>query len=361
MSTTIFDVIRPDLVQKYLSSLAEHLSTQLKVDLAKVTKALETFANVQVTKKEKSELKVAHESGEVAIMLNYGPKSHALFGDTKAIKDTVIKSINDKKSLLRFNKGLEFGSGWVVSDKGRLDELTSALREAKVKYYVITRVLFESNAGDRTHCSESFNGKTLVKNEGEKKKTTKDDDSDEEKPKPKPKAKKSNTKDDDSDNEEEKPKSKSKAKKDDDDDSDEDEEEKPKPKSKSKAKKDDDSDDEEEKPKAKNDKKAKSKAKDETKPLTTQKNKWGNHEDPDTGVIFMTLPVGVGGRSVPVAIGVQDSEAKKDKQGVESVLVLEKDNIKELEETCRVLNKDLANKLKEKDPALYKKLKKFIV
>lgn len=80
------------------------------------------------------------------------------------------------------------------------------------------------------------------------------------------------------------------------------------------------------KPKSKTSKKAVAKAQVPTGPVA-QENAWGNSEESETGIIFVKLPVGTGGREVPVAVGVQDTEAEEDTTGLASVLPLTEEMI----------------------------------
>jgi hypothetical protein len=105
------------------------------------------------------------------------------------------------------------------------------------------------------------------------------------------------------------------------------------------------------------------KAKSGATTLKAKKNQWGNFEDPETGVVFMQLPVGDSKDPfVPVAIGVQDPEADSEAEGVETVDKFDKKMVKECEKNhFRVLTKELAVKLKKKDSKLYNQVKRFVV
>ena len=86
-------------------------------------------------------------------------------------------------------------------------------------------------------------------------------------------------------------------------------------------------------------------------------------DDPDTGVVFMQLPVGEDEDPfVPVALGVQDPDADGESEGLDAVNKFDKKMVKECEKNrFRVLTKELAKKLKKKDSKLYNQVKKFVV
>lgn len=81
------------------------------------------------------------------------------------------------------------------------------------------------------------------------------------------------------------------------------------------------------KPKSKTSKKAVAKKAQAQAGPVAQENAWGNSEESETGIIFVKLPVGTGGREVPVAVGVQDTEAEEDATGLVSVLPLTEEMI----------------------------------
>src|SRR5690606_29758644 len=73
---------------------------------------------------EKENLKVKHDGQEVIVCLNYGPKSHALFGD---FGKTHLKFKNDyllKSKFIKVGRKLAFGFGWVIMDKSKISEVT---------------------------------------------------------------------------------------------------------------------------------------------------------------------------------------------------------------------------------------------
>ena len=102
----------------------------------------------------------------------------------------------------------------------------------------------------------------------------------------------------------------------------------------------------------------KAKAK-EVKPSgpVAQENAWGNSEEPDSGLIFVMLPVGTGGRQVPVAVGIQNAEAAEDAMGLASVLPLTEDMIEECnKQKWRFLSDEYMATLEELGHEMYGEL-----
>lgn len=227
----------------------------------------------------KDNLKRKFEDGEVVLVLNYGAKSHALFGDFNKTHTTFKDSFLKETSWIKPNGRLAFGFGWVVMQKAKLDEVKQALSEYSIEYREVERKDYEKEirSGQKSKAksvSEAEEGS--------------EDESTEVKVKTKP------------------------AKK----------EKKAAPKK-------------EEKSKAEPAKKAAPPAKKSTSSsrggrLKAVKNDWGNNEEPNSGFIFMMLPVGTKGKKIPVAVGWQDPDADEDQRGLASVLPFDE----ELEEEC---------------------------
>lgn len=88
-----------------------------------------------------------------------------------------------------------------------------------------------------------------------------------------------------------------------------------------------------------------------------QENAWGNSEEPDSGLIFVALPVGTGGRQVPVAVGIQNTEAPEDATGLASVLPLTDEMIEECnKQKWRFLSDEYMATLEELGHELYGEL-----
>lgn len=240
---------------------------------------------------------------EFTLMLNYGPKSHALFGETKEIKPKLMEynktykeETGDKKNLFSYNGKLKVDGedtpGWTITDKDKLDDVKAFLDELGVKYNEVEK-----------------EKKGKAKKETEAKKEAK-------KPPAKTDAKKGTAKDKDA---------KTDAKKD--------------------TKKD-----------AKTDKKASDKP-----VLKAQKNSWDNMEEADTGYIFLELPLGVGGRKVPVVVGKQDSDAEEDVKGLASVLPLDDEEKAACDEhKWRVLSDEDMAVVEKKAKKVHAELKKML-
>jgi hypothetical protein len=90
------------------------------------------------------------------------------------------------------------------------------------------------------------------------------------------------------------------------------------------------------------------------------KNAWDNNEDPDSGIVFVELPVGANGVKVPVAVGTQKKNARKNEKGLKTVVALTKENKKVCEEKkWRVLDQSMLAKIK--NPPLVAELKTLLI
>ena len=65
---------------------------------------------------------------EVIIVIDYGEKTHAMFGDVK--NEKLDEIITQRKSWIRRSHKLIYGPGWLIRDMSKLDELITALQEA---------------------------------------------------------------------------------------------------------------------------------------------------------------------------------------------------------------------------------------
>jgi hypothetical protein len=301
-----------------IDDLAGHLAKDLNVDLKDIKKSLASFGGGT-----KSSY-VSKDNGikGIVIVKDYTSKSHAIFGETKQYKDSIIADINKaaNKKLLSYNEHLAFGPGWVIIDKSKLDTVKNAFEKAKVDVQITPLSEFE-----KEHPPKKFS---------EEKKE--DDESKSEDPEPKAKSSKEVPK---------KPKKSSK-----DDDIDDDDSKKPKKVSKSK-KEDSDSEEDTKKPK-KEEKKSK---------VTFEKNEWDNCVD-SIGYVYMDLPIGVNSRSAKVVVGKQDSDADEYQKLLDSVIPLTKDDIEELTEMkVKYLTEDITQKIKKSDVKLFKKLDKLVI
>lgn len=88
--------------------------------------------------------KIPGEGEGIIVILNYGPKSHAIFGaDTKPVKDGLMAlNTEGKKDVISFNGKLEFGAGWVVTNKTKLPAVLDFLDENEISYTKIEREAF---------------------------------------------------------------------------------------------------------------------------------------------------------------------------------------------------------------------------
>ena len=388
----VLEAMRPALqaaMTKSFNDLVAHLASELSVEESKVAQIIADFTG---GRKAKSSKKISYKVGEVVLMTDYSAKTHAMFGDTMKIKDTAISAINSKgKKLMGYNKNLEFGPGWIIMDKARLEEVETGLKKHKVAYSVISRKGFEGpeNSEEAPKAKSSIESDDDTDADISPKKSRKSVHSDDEhsdsddvmiallEQKAKvhdkeaiPKKTKSKKSKDDSDEPEPKkskgkvtaPK-KGKQSKDDSDDEPEPKKSKGKvtaPK-KGKQSKDDSDDESEPEPKKKSKKgkeepKKKPKKEDRTTGIQAKINAWGNYEELDSGIIFQQLPVGAQGRKINVAIGIQDSNAEESEQGLESVLPLTNEIVEEYGEKYKMLNDEMMALLEKKDPGLHAKL-----
>jgi len=87
-------------------------------------------------------------------------------------------------------------------------------------------------------------------------------------------------------------------------------------------------------------------------------NKWNNIEEENTHIVFLQLPVGYGGRNIPVAIGTQDYEAKT--QGLKSVIPLTEDDFSICDKyKWRSLDEGVINILAKHDKDIYTEILEF--
>ena len=104
---------------------------------------------------------------KVIIVKNYGPYSHALFGEFDkryaSFKDSYLKN----QTWLGYNTGLKFGKGWTVKKKEKLPELQEALDKSKIKYRVIERedYIKEINSKDKKEVKTNTNTEKPVSKE----------------------------------------------------------------------------------------------------------------------------------------------------------------------------------------------------
>jgi len=243
----------------------------------------------------KDNLKRKFEDGEVVLVLNYGAKSHALFGDFNKTHTSFKDSFLKETSWIKPNGRLAFGFGWVVMQKARLDEVKQALSEYSIEYREVERKDYEKEIRSGQ--------KSKAKSVSEAEEGSEDENTEvKEKPKEAP-AKKAA----------------------------------PPAKKSTKSKGSESSG-------SSSSRGGRSKAK---------KNDWGNIEEPDSGFIFMMLPVGTKGKKVPVAVGWQDPDADEDQKGLASVLPFDE----ELEDECtqkkwRYLTEEMIETIRGSNPDL---------
>jgi len=340
-----------------LKKLAEHIATATEGDADAILEALDAFEETD-------------EFDGVTIMLNYGPKSHAIFGTNKDDHAPIFNEYNKKdgnKKLFSYGKTLAFGPGWTIMDKSKLKVVEALLKKNKVQYTTIERSEHEGEAEapkakpkakGKAKAAPKAKGKAKAKVEEEEE----EEEADEEEEKPKPKAKgkaKAKVAPKAKGKAKVAPKAKGKAKaKVEEEEEEAEDEEAPKPKAKGKAKA-------KAAPKAKGKVAPKAKAKaapksKAVKGLSARVNAWSNLEEADSGIIFLELAVGGGGRKIKVAVGKQDADAEETVKGLKSVLPLEKDDLEFLKgKDLRWLTAEMLEQLSKKDATTHKALEKI--
>lgn len=135
MADEIINNIRPmldtaitDYYHRYTERLATHIANTLTVDKRMVLDAFSTFnmsdistAKSNIIRDVLTNTRLPDTPNEIFIITNYSDKAVAIFGDTRSIKDTVLKGI------CKFNSQLRFGPGWVIAAK-KFDELKEKLK-----------------------------------------------------------------------------------------------------------------------------------------------------------------------------------------------------------------------------------------
>jgi hypothetical protein len=265
---------------------------------AKKTSKVAKKAAKKTTKKELAEVN-PDDVGEIIVCLNYGPKSHALFGETKLIKDHLMTLNSPGDKLVSYNGKLAFGAGWTITDKERLSEVTDFLTTLGITYREIEKADYkkEVEGSEESETPKKTAKKTVAKKTVAKKTVAK---------KTPAKTKKVEEEEEEAEAEEE------------------------------------------ETPKKAPAKKAPAKtASTALSTVKTQKNSCDNEEEADTGIVFLQLPVGVNGRNVPVAVGVQNVESEE--KGLASVNPLAEELVAECEEKkWRTLTDEMMATLKTK-------------
>ena len=146
-TANVLAVIQPALEGIILDQLSEclaHIAKETGGDLDKMKTALESFNGVVSVSKKRGPATVPLGDGKLVIVLNYGPNSHGVFGDTIRFKDTVFAAINEKyrnegkkKNLLSYQRNLCYGPGYTVTEKGRLGEIEEAFKKASIEFTTV--------------------------------------------------------------------------------------------------------------------------------------------------------------------------------------------------------------------------------
>jgi hypothetical protein len=322
-------------------AFAEYLASQLEgIAVEDIQTAIQNYK----TKKD-----------SISIILNYSPKTHAISGNTKTIKDKLMALNEGGKKLVSYNASLAFGPGWIIMDKDRLSEVTDMFDENEIEYTQVEKG--NSNTSAKTSKPAPKSNKTTEKAKKSAKKES--DDGDEIdyssltilqlksllKDKELPVTGKKDELVDRLIEADAKPIKKTASKT-------------PTKTAPKKAVPKTTAKTTTKKTAAKDSIKDKAPPKSKSsapKTLKATKNDFGNHEETDTGIVFEKLPVGANGNIVSVAIGIQNPDS--DETGIDSVNPLDEDMIKECEDkSWRYLTDDMIKLVKKRDEELYEKL-----
>jgi hypothetical protein len=296
----IFTKFTEDIKEPFdtaVGSVVSVVAKELKVSEARVKKALDASSDSKEdSKKSAKDSKTSKTSkpaaktvskgkgksgdADLTIVTGYGTKNHALIGEkTKDIKDKL------SKLKAKYNGGLAPSPGWVFPFD-LLDDVKALLDEEEITYHEITKK--ENDDRDEV---KAFREK--AKAAKSTKKASSDEDDEDEKPakgaKGKGKAGKGAAKAGKGKGKGAAAKGKSKATK-------------PAPKGKGKATDD---------------------------ALVLETNEWDNYEEPDSGIVFVELPIGPGNKKIRVAVGTQSTDSEK--KGLDSLFALTETDL----ETCK--------------------------
>lgn len=90
------------------------------------------------------------KSGELVIVEDYGPKTVALFGDNKTVRE-----LCKNHTFVSYNRNLVFGNGALLKDKSKLEELINILKKESLKIVMMTREEYEKSAKNELSLKES--------------------------------------------------------------------------------------------------------------------------------------------------------------------------------------------------------------
>lgn len=252
---------------------------------------------------------------DVVIITDYTAKEHAIFGDfVKAyvqFKDKYLK-VN---GWFQYHAKLAFGAGWRMLDKTKLPDLRKALKAAKIPFREVTRDEFTNEitaknspadvaeiSGDDGEQVEKTTAKKVTAKQSTKVETKKTET-------PAPSSKKIT------------------------------------------------------KPSAKvePEKKAAPKEEPKSKPKIL-KNSYGNFEEEGTGLVFMKLPVGAGGKPLNVCVGYQFPSTQKGEKGHETIYALTEEHIEAAAQNShKILDDEMIEKIRDTNPELAEKLEDITI
>lgn len=298
--------------KKYLKNLSEESADTTK-----------NYASSNSIKADASSVTVMYNKkwigqSEVVVVLDYADNAHALFGDFVKTYPSFKTDYLKSNPYFQYKPNLTFGAGWMMRDKTKLPELRKALKNAKISFREVERDEYVAELQGKSKKSD-----TKVEEVSES------DEDVPSKPTPKSGGKATVKEIPQKDLQDVKPKKDSKEL------ISKDKNVKKVPEKVS------------EKPVGKNEN-ATAKPK-----LKITKNKYGNFEQEETGLVFVKLPVGPKAKEINVVVGYQDPSPAKNEKGLDTVLPLTEEHTEVAEKNSyTVLTDEIVDKVKKHDAAL---------
>lgn len=133
---TVTDTFRASL-EEHLADLARAIAAETDVDVDVIAKIIQDFSGGKSRSSAPRRASTKPQSTEVVVMIDYSDKCAAVFGDTKSIKDTLLKA------KCKYCVKLAFGAGWIIPSS-RLALLEKELKSAKIVYRRVERYEYEN-------------------------------------------------------------------------------------------------------------------------------------------------------------------------------------------------------------------------
>ncbi len=135
-----------------MKAFAKHIYTEITGNIPEEKEIL-TFVQSFIDKQPK----IPSEGEGVVVILNYTPKTHAIFGfDTKTIKDELMALNSEgKKDVVSYNGKLAYGPGWVITNKTKLKIVLDFLDENSISHTEIEKSEYETSPENKPKTKES--------------------------------------------------------------------------------------------------------------------------------------------------------------------------------------------------------------